>query len=308
MALRKQAPDLRWDDLFDPPSNVQFVLTLDSASNGEVRYRGDGSKAGVQIGTVGGYEEVSGEEYCEMVKELLSSCSSPIRFVSPLYQPSSPTHSKRSIRRAGERNREWEGVFVRECGGIGEEVVKVRFTEEKQEEDKKTDEEDKNEFEWGGRIVVDMERFSEEVGERDVKRRRVESEKLIESSSSILISRSPPSSISQLVEQINLGIDIIPATSLIMRFLEDRVGLVLEENGEEVVVNQISLSDQDEEPNCSPSPISSSCSCPTCTHYSLSYICHLLKAGELLGEKSLILHNMYNLLSISKKSSFTINN
>ncbi len=40
-------------------------------------------------------------------------------------------------------------------------------------------------------------------------------------------------------------------------------------------------------------PISSSCACPACKHYSRSYIRHLFKAKEALGMRLAVLHNLY---------------
>ncbi|MBQ7315001.1 MAG: tRNA guanosine(34) transglycosylase Tgt [Clostridia bacterium] len=40
-------------------------------------------------------------------------------------------------------------------------------------------------------------------------------------------------------------------------------------------------------------PISPSCDCPACRHYSRSYIRHLLKAKEMLGMRLCVLHNLY---------------
>ena len=42
-----------------------------------------------------------------------------------------------------------------------------------------------------------------------------------------------------------------------------------------------------------PRPISQSCSCPACQHYSRSYIRHLFKAKEALGMRLAVLHNLY---------------
>lgn len=41
------------------------------------------------------------------------------------------------------------------------------------------------------------------------------------------------------------------------------------------------------------SPIEEGCQCPTCRHYSRAYIRHLLKAGEMLGMRLCVLHNLY---------------
>lgn len=42
-----------------------------------------------------------------------------------------------------------------------------------------------------------------------------------------------------------------------------------------------------------PSPISPSCSCPACRHYSRGYIRHLFKAKETLAQRLSVLHNLY---------------
>ncbi len=42
-----------------------------------------------------------------------------------------------------------------------------------------------------------------------------------------------------------------------------------------------------------PAPIEEGCHCPACTHYSRAYIRHLLKAGEMLGMRLCVLHNLY---------------
>lgn len=40
-------------------------------------------------------------------------------------------------------------------------------------------------------------------------------------------------------------------------------------------------------------PIEEGCGCPTCKSYSRAYIRHLLKAGEMLGMRLCVLHNLY---------------
>ncbi len=40
-------------------------------------------------------------------------------------------------------------------------------------------------------------------------------------------------------------------------------------------------------------PIQEGCGCPACAHYSRAYIRHLLKAGEMLGMRLCVLHNLY---------------
>ena len=40
-------------------------------------------------------------------------------------------------------------------------------------------------------------------------------------------------------------------------------------------------------------PIEEGCQCPACRYYSRAYIRHLLKAGEMLGMRLIVLHNLY---------------
>ena len=40
-------------------------------------------------------------------------------------------------------------------------------------------------------------------------------------------------------------------------------------------------------------PIEEGCGCPACQTYSRAYIRHLLKAGEMLGMRLTVLHNLY---------------
>ena len=42
-----------------------------------------------------------------------------------------------------------------------------------------------------------------------------------------------------------------------------------------------------------PAPIEEGCGCPACKSYSRAYIRHLLKAGEMLGMRLCVLHNLY---------------
>ena len=41
------------------------------------------------------------------------------------------------------------------------------------------------------------------------------------------------------------------------------------------------------------SPIDPTCSCPTCRNHSRAYVRHLLKAGEMLGMRLAVIHNLY---------------
>ena len=42
-----------------------------------------------------------------------------------------------------------------------------------------------------------------------------------------------------------------------------------------------------------PLPIDPDCGCPACRNFSRGYIRHLLKAGEMLGMRLAVLHNLY---------------
>lgn len=42
-----------------------------------------------------------------------------------------------------------------------------------------------------------------------------------------------------------------------------------------------------------PLPIDPNCNCPACRRYSRAYLRHLLKSGEMLGMRLLVLHNLY---------------
>lgn len=53
------------------------------------------------------------------------------------------------------------------------------------------------------------------------------------------------------------------------------------------------------------SPIDSECHCPVCSRYSRAYIRHLLKAGEMLASRLLVIHNLwfYNNLMLEIRSA-----
>lgn len=40
-------------------------------------------------------------------------------------------------------------------------------------------------------------------------------------------------------------------------------------------------------------PVDAECDCPVCSRYSRAYIRHLLKAGEMLGQRLTVMHNLY---------------
>jgi len=50
-----------------------------------------------------------------------------------------------------------------------------------------------------------------------------------------------------------------------------------------------------------PLPIDPTCTCYTCTHYSRSYVSHLFKADELLGQRLGALHNVHFIVNLARK-------
>lgn len=57
------------------------------------------------------------------------------------------------------------------------------------------------------------------------------------------------------------------------------------------------------------SPVDKSCSCPVCQNYSKAYVRHLLKAGEALGQRLSVMHNLwfYNHLMEDIRSAISEN-
>lgn len=48
-------------------------------------------------------------------------------------------------------------------------------------------------------------------------------------------------------------------------------------------------------------PIDADCDCYTCTHYTRAYLCHLIRAKELLGYTLLSIHNIAELMAFTRK-------
>ena len=46
------------------------------------------------------------------------------------------------------------------------------------------------------------------------------------------------------------------------------------------------------------SPLDPDCPCPTCASYTRAYLCHLFRAGELLGPRLVTLHNLWFMLRL----------
>jgi queuine tRNA-ribosyltransferase len=50
------------------------------------------------------------------------------------------------------------------------------------------------------------------------------------------------------------------------------------------------------------SPLDPQCSCTTCTHYTRSYIRHLVKQDEMLGGILLSMHNIHYLIELMRRA------
>ena len=55
-------------------------------------------------------------------------------------------------------------------------------------------------------------------------------------------------------------------------------------------------------------PIEEGCQCPVCRRYSRSYVRHLLKAGEMLGMRLCVMHNLYFYNNLLAEIRFNIEN
>ena len=85
-----------------------------------------------------------------------------------------------------------------------------------------------------------------------------------------------------IVEAVYRGIDFFDC---VMPSRNARHGSIFTKHGYMHILNQKYQSD--------PLPIDPECGCPACRHYSRGYIRHLLKAGEMLGMRLCVLHNLY---------------
>jgi queuine tRNA-ribosyltransferase len=90
-----------------------------------------------------------------------------------------------------------------------------------------------------------------------------------------------------IIEEVWRGIDffdcVLPARNA-------RHGRLFTKNGAINILNQKYGRDA--------APIDESCDCPVCARFSRGYVRHLLKAGEMLGMRLCVLHNLrfYNRL------------
>lgn len=85
-----------------------------------------------------------------------------------------------------------------------------------------------------------------------------------------------------IIESVWRGIDFFDC---VMPSRNARHGHLFTKNGIINIMNKKYETDS--------SPIDPECNCPTCRRYSKAYIRHLMKAGEMLGMRLAVLHNLY---------------
>ena len=85
-----------------------------------------------------------------------------------------------------------------------------------------------------------------------------------------------------IIEGVARGIDFFDC---VMPSRNARHGHLFTSNG---IINIMNLKYQTDT-----SPIDPNCSCPTCRNHSRAYVRHLLKAGEMLGMRLAVIHNLY---------------
>ncbi len=85
-----------------------------------------------------------------------------------------------------------------------------------------------------------------------------------------------------ILEAVYRGVDFFDC---VMPSRNARHGNLFTWEGKLTILNEKNKTD--------PRPISESCACPACKHYSRAYIRHLLKVDEMLGMRLCVLHNLY---------------
>ena len=85
-----------------------------------------------------------------------------------------------------------------------------------------------------------------------------------------------------IIEAVHRGVDFFDC---VMPSRNARHGFLFTWNGTVNLNNNKYLED--------PTPIDEHCNCPACRMHSKGYIRHLLKAGEMLGMRLAVMHNLY---------------
>jgi queuine tRNA-ribosyltransferase len=85
-----------------------------------------------------------------------------------------------------------------------------------------------------------------------------------------------------MIEAVSRGVDLFDC---VMPTRNARHGQIFTWEGIRNLNNQKYFADE--------SPLDPQCDCPTCRNYSRAYLRHLLKAGEMLGMRLCVMHNLY---------------
>ncbi len=100
-----------------------------------------------------------------------------------------------------------------------------------------------------------------------------------------------------IIEAVARGIDFFDC---VMPSRNARHGHLFTWNGIINIINQKYMKDT--------LPIDPECDCPVCRNHSRAYIRHLLKAGEMLGMRLAVMHNLYFYNSLTEKIRTAIEN
>ena len=93
-----------------------------------------------------------------------------------------------------------------------------------------------------------------------------------------------------IIEAVARGIDFFDC---VMPSRNARHGHLFTWNGIINIINQKYMTD--------PLPIDPECDCPVCKNFSRAYIRHLMKAGEMLGMRLCVMHNLYFYNTLTEK-------
>ncbi len=100
-----------------------------------------------------------------------------------------------------------------------------------------------------------------------------------------------------IIEAVARGIDFFDC---VMPSRNARHGHLFTWNGIINIINQKYMTDA--------LPIDPECDCPVCRNHSRAYIRHLLKAGEMLGMRLAVMHNLYFYNNLMEKIRFAMEN
>ncbi len=100
-----------------------------------------------------------------------------------------------------------------------------------------------------------------------------------------------------IIEAVARGIDFFDC---VMPSRNARHGHLFTWNGIINIINQKYMKD--------PLPIDPECDCPVCKNFSRAYIRHLMKAGEMLGMRLCVMHNLYFYNTLTEKIRSSLEN